>query len=242
MQPAIYITPAGRDYIATLLAGDRLEITRVMWGDGILPEFQDPYELTDLICPVAQATSTHPVARGAVVSFSVECRNDFNGGLTQRHDLTEFAVYALDAVGAEFMLYMGRLDDEPEPMPALNSLYVVVRRFPVAIAFVVEGVDVVMAFDLAAFVTTQDMEEYTTVTILPIIDALIVKRVKEHNEAPDAHSGLQNEITDHEARIQALETSLQSANNSQLYQIKFDNLDDLVFTGVWNAALQRVEF
>ena len=65
------ITVKGRKLLAKLVAGEQLEITRVMVGSGNLGE-ESPAYFDDLIQPVAQATSTEPVAEDNVVSFIVE--------------------------------------------------------------------------------------------------------------------------------------------------------------------------
>lgn len=43
----------GRQLIAGLLAGETLEISKVMVGSGQLTEGMEPSEITDLISPVA---------------------------------------------------------------------------------------------------------------------------------------------------------------------------------------------
>ena len=79
-QPGFMITVKGRKLLAKLVAGEQLEITRVMVGSGNLGE-ESPAYFDDLIQPVAQATSTEPVAEDGVVSFIVEYRSDLNGGI-----------------------------------------------------------------------------------------------------------------------------------------------------------------
>ena len=71
VQPGFMITVKGRKLLAKLVAGEQLEITRVMVGSGNLGE-ESPAYFDDLIQPVAQATSTEPVAEDNVVSFIVE--------------------------------------------------------------------------------------------------------------------------------------------------------------------------
>jgi len=252
MEPAIYVTRAGRAYIAKLTTGSTAEITRIMWGDGRLAEFENPWELTDLIHVVAQGTSTHPNAKGASVNFTCEFRNDLNGGLEERHDLTEFAIYALDPDDGEIMLYMGRIDKEPEPMPEYKIVndqgetvtrpYVIVRRFPVEIDFLAEGVNVVMAFNLDAFITAQNMTEYVTVTILPLIDELIRKRVKAHNTDPTAHQDIRNLIAQMSGRVDLLEGMFVHNITGNAFTVNFIDLDGLDVEGVWNSAAQRMEF
>ena len=77
-----FIIPAkGRELIASLLAGDTLTITRCMVGEGAPQEGVEPSALTDLVKPIAQATSTAPIVNRQQVDLTVEYRNDLNGGL-----------------------------------------------------------------------------------------------------------------------------------------------------------------
>ena len=77
-----FIVPnAGRDLITSLLAGEQLILTRCMVGTGQVPAEVQPTTLTDLVQPIAQATSTEPLVKGNQVDFTIEYRNDLNGGL-----------------------------------------------------------------------------------------------------------------------------------------------------------------
>ena len=78
IQPGFMITVKGRRLLAKLVAGEQLEITRIMVGSGNLGE-ESPAYFDDLIQPVAQATSTEPITEDNVVSFVVEYRSDLNG-------------------------------------------------------------------------------------------------------------------------------------------------------------------
>ena len=60
-----FIVPnAGRDLITSLLAGEQLILTRCMVGTGQVPAEVQPTTLTDLVQPIAQATSTEPLVKG----------------------------------------------------------------------------------------------------------------------------------------------------------------------------------
>lgn len=63
MNYGFIIPTRGRQLIAGLLAGETLEISKVMVGSGQLTEGMEPSEITDLISPVAIATSTKTVEK-----------------------------------------------------------------------------------------------------------------------------------------------------------------------------------
>ena len=105
-----FIIPAkGMELLTGLLAGDTLTITRCMVGTGQVPAETQPTALTDLVQPIAQATSTQPLVHGKQVDFTIQYRNDLHGGLENGFYLREFGVFARDKSGAEVMIYYGNL-------------------------------------------------------------------------------------------------------------------------------------
>ena len=145
------ITTEGRKLLAKLMAGEQLEITRVMVGSGDVEEGQSPAYFTDLVQPVAQATSTLPVAKEDTVSFVVEYRSDLNGGLQEGFWLKEFGVFARDEE-KEVLLYYATLGDFPQYVTAYKKGAVDIRRYPVSIT-VSDTVEVTLAYPALAFMT-----------------------------------------------------------------------------------------
>ena len=103
----------GKNLLAKLGTGEQLQITRIMVGKGELAEGQNPADFTDLVQPVAQATSTLPLVKENTLSFIVEYRNDLNGGLEEGFWLKEFGVFAQDGEN-EILLYYATLGDFPQ--------------------------------------------------------------------------------------------------------------------------------
>ena len=60
MEAGFTITKQGWHLLAKLLAGDKLELSKIMVGSGKVPEGVNPGEITELVRPVALATSTVP--------------------------------------------------------------------------------------------------------------------------------------------------------------------------------------
>lgn len=57
-----FVIPAqGWNLLASLLAGEKLNLTRIMVGSGRLPDGMEPGDVTELVQPVAAATSTIPM-------------------------------------------------------------------------------------------------------------------------------------------------------------------------------------
>ena len=112
------ITQKGLALLAKLHSGGTLEITRVMIGEGQVPEVGNLRDLEDLVAPVAQAASTKPVTVGTTTSFVVQYRNDLNGGLGRDININEYGVFANDPDEGEILLYVANLGDYYEPVPA----------------------------------------------------------------------------------------------------------------------------
>ena len=93
-----YMTQAGYALQAKLFAeGGDMTVTRVMVGGGVRPEGAEPSLLTDLVEPMAQATSTKPVRAGGEVSLVIEYRSDLSPELETPFQIKEFGVFALGA-------------------------------------------------------------------------------------------------------------------------------------------------
>ncbi len=173
------ITVAGRKLLAKRIAGEELEITRVMVGSGDVPEDTSPVYFTDLIQPMAQATSTLPVAKDNTVSFIVEYRSDLNGGLKQGFWIKEFGVFARDEEN-EILLYYATLGDFPQYVTAFQNGAVDIRRYPVTIA-IADGVDVTIAYPALAFVTEEKLRELLEKEAIPYLERIIKNSTIQSN-------------------------------------------------------------
>jgi len=93
------VTDRGRALIAKLIAGQTLNISRVMVGKGQMASTatrEDAAAMNDLITPVAQATTTIPTVTNGVAHFTVQFSSAMNGGLQTGFWLSELGVYAYD--------------------------------------------------------------------------------------------------------------------------------------------------
>lgn len=111
------ITNKGLALLSKLHSGNTLEITRVMVGEGKVPDDVNPRDLEDLVAPVAQATSTKPVTVGTTTSFVVQYRNDLNCGPDRDVNINEYGVFANDPDEGEILLYYANLGAYYEPGP-----------------------------------------------------------------------------------------------------------------------------
>lgn len=152
------ITKAGLSLIAKLTSGSQLRVSKVMIGGGKVPESTNPRDLTDLVSPIANATSTDPVTKNTTTSFIIEYRNDMNGGLKENIYINEFGVFAIDPEDGEILLYYGTLGLYPEPVVAYEpGDPIVTRRYPVSIGLS-EDVEVILEYPAEAWVIPDDIE------------------------------------------------------------------------------------
>ena len=235
------ITVEGRKLLAKLVAGSQLEITRVMVGNGDVEEGQSPAYFTDLVQPVAQATSTLPVAKEDTVSFVVEYRSDLNGGLEEGFWLKEFGVFARDEE-EEILLYYATLGDFPQYVTAYKKGAVDIRRYPVSIA-ISDSVEVVLAYPALAFMTSEEVKNFLTVNLLPAFLVDVQELIDKHNEDEEAHPKLKTLMdADLISRIERLENALFHDIKSNPFLVTFESLEGIVLTkGVWNQEKKRLE-
>ena len=149
-------TNAGRGLMASLLAGQTLTITRAMVGSGKPDSLEAMAGLTDLVAPVAQATSTTPVRTGDAVSLTVEYRSDMNGGLEEGFSINEYGLFAKTADSAETLIFYGCLGDHPQWVsPCTPGVAPDVRDYPVTIQISSE-VEVQIDYHADAFITAEE--------------------------------------------------------------------------------------
>lgn len=235
------VTDKGRELIAKLVAGQTLNITRVMVGSGTVDEDVEMTKLTTLVQPVALGTSTIPKYDGASVTMTAEYRSDLNGGLDHGFWLSEFGIYAYDPDVGEIMLYYGSLGDYPQYVSAKSDTGVDVRRFPVCIV-IGEDLGVTVDYKCEAWMTAEDVAEYTSDTILPDFLSEADTAVEKHNSDSDAHHAIQTTVADIDARLSLLELQYNTDVTGNPYIVTFASLDGIALEGVWNTAAKRAEF
>ena len=243
----IVLTRRGRELISKVLATSKpLEITGVMVGSGECPEDTFPGELTGLVEPVAEGTSTVPSYNGDTIRMTVEYRSDLNGGLERGFWLREFCVMAKDPDPDEgedekVMLVYGCLCDYPQYVSAYSEGRIDTRRFPICIV-IGEGANVVIDFSPEAFMTAEDVQEYCVTVILPNLLEEMRRMVSEHNLSDEAHPTLRNAFSNMDSRLTLLEMMYNKDVTGNPFSVTFEDLEDVTVEGVWNQTMARIEF
>lgn len=175
------VTVKGRNLVSGLIAGEELEITKVVVGSGTVPDGTDLSSMEALVAPVADATGSAPLVTDGVVSMTVEYRNDMNGGLAEDFKLSEFGIFAKKVgSGEEVLLYYAYLGDSAQPVNAYQTDRVDTKRYLVTIDLAIDP-DVQIIYSPDAFVAGQ--------------------MIADHIMDPDAHGGIS-------ARVGAVEKAL----------------------------------
>lgn len=149
------ITVAGRNLITSLMAGETIRFTRIVVGSGAMPEGVEPIDMTELVTPVAEGTSTIPTVENGAMYMTVEYRNDLNGGLKEGFWLREFGIYAQTDKTEEILLYYATLGDSPQPVNAYKDNRIDIRRYPVTIALELDA-DIQVTYNPSAFLTSAE--------------------------------------------------------------------------------------
>lgn len=235
------VTDDGRELIAKLVAGQKLNLSRVMVGSGIVEENVEMTKLTELVEPVALGTSTEPNYKGASVTMIIEYRSDLNGGLDHGFWMNEFGVFAYDPDKGEVMIYYGNLGDYPQYVSAKSDTGIDVRRFPICIV-IGEDLGVTVDYKCEAWMTAEDVSEYCTVTVLPMFLDEVRKLIEEHDDDPEAHHDIQNTVASVDARLALLELLFNTQVTGNPFTVTFETLDGVNLEGVWNVKAKRVDF
>lgn len=221
----VYMTKAGYALQAKLFAeGGDLKITKVEVGSGVLPEEADWRTLTELVESRARATSTAPVRKDCTVSLEIEYRSDLEAGVEEPFQINEFGLWAVGAEGREALILYGDLSDCPDTAVPLQYGGCV-RRYPVLLEM---GPDANARLDYPAGAWATHDE--------------LAAALAAHNRDGDAHPDLRGVCAGLNARVSLLELMYATEVSGNPFTVTFESLEGLTCTGVWNAALARLEF
>lgn len=234
-------TKKGRALIAKLLATKTLAISRVMVGAGTPNEDLNPDYLTDLVEPIASATTTLPIYDGETVRMTIEYRSDMNGGLETGFWLSEFAVYAYDPDDGEIMLYYGTLGDFPQWVSAYSKSGIDTRRYPISITVGKDAI-VIIDFSPEAFMTADDIDDYGVTILLPKFLVKAQELVDLHDISSSAHQSIQSDMSDIDSRLSLMELMYSTEVKGNPFAVTFDSLEGLTVSGVWNVPQKKIEF
>lgn len=238
------ITTAGRNFLARLLAGETMEISRVAVGSGQLADGEELEDRTDLVETVAMATSLEPVVEGNQMSLMIEYRSDLNGGLDEGFNLNEFGIFVIDdqSETGETLLLYATLGEHPQYVAAYTGNTVDIRRFPVTIV-IGEDRNVVVSYRTEAWMTQEDVRNYYSLVLLPLVKEEIDEKISIHNRDTLAHHDIRDETRMLDSKVKNLEVGLRNNVLSNMFSITFHTLDKVeLVAGIWNRNTDTIDF
>ena len=240
------ITAAGLIVLAKGTAGEKINYTRIVLGDGYLEEGMTPRSLTDVVSPRASIdiTKLKVNSDGTVAVGGVFSNDQTSEGFYYR----ELGLYAEDpdpAVGEVLYCY-GNCGDLAEWIPPTGGATIVEKTIDI-VTVIGTATNVTAYIPADAYATKQDYENYKAIALAAQATANEAKSLAEQaveiaNTAAQAVIDLTKAVTQNTSKINTLWDAVFSDITTNPFQITFVDLDGITLSsGVWNATLQRLE-
>ena len=240
------ITAAGLIVLAKGAAGEKINYTRIVLGDGYLEEGQTPRSLTDVVNPRAtiDITKLKVNTDGTAAVGGVFSNDQTSDGFYYR----ELGLYAEDpdpAVGEVLYCY-GNCGDLAEWIPPTGGATIVEKTIDI-ITVIGTATKVTAYIPADAYATKLDYETYKAIALAAQAtanDAIAIAQqaVTVAEGAAQAVISISNSVAQNTSKINTLWDAVFSDITSNPFQITFVNLSGITLTsGVWNATLQRLE-
>ena len=240
------ITTAGLIVLAKGVAGQQINYTKIVLGDGYLEEGQTPRSLTGVVSPKATVDITKLKINGdgTVAVGGIFTNGDETDGFYYR----ELGLYADDPdedVGEVLYCY-GNCGDLAEWIPPTGGATIVEKTIDIVTA-IGTATNVTAYIPADAYATKEDYENYKAIALAAQATAnqailLAQQAVGIAEQAAAAVVDLSNVVQQNTSKITTLWDAVFGDITTNPFQITFANLDGITLTsGVWNATLQRLE-
>ncbi len=240
------ITTAGLIVLAKGVAGQKINYTKIVLGDGYLEEGQTPRTLTGVVSPKATVDITKLKINGdgTVAVGGIFTNGDETDGFYYR----ELGLYAEDPdpeVGEVLYCY-GNCGDLAEWIPPSGGATIVEKTIDIVTA-IGTATNVTAYIPADAYATKEDYENYKAIALAAQAAAnqailLAQQAVGIAEQAAAAVVDLSNVVQQNTSKITTLWDAVFGDITTNPFQITFANLDGITLTsGVWNATLQRLE-
>ena len=240
------ITTAGLIVLAKGVAGQKINYTKIVLGDGYLEEGQTPRTLTGVVSPKATVDITKLKINGdgTVTVGGIFTNGDETDGFYYR----ELGLYAEDPdpeVGEVLYCY-GNCGDLSEWIPPTGGATIVEKTIDIVTA-IGTATNVTAYIPADAYATKEDYENYKAIALAAQATAnqailLAQQAVGIAEQAAAAVVNLSNVVQQNTSKITTLWDAVFGDITTNPFQITFANLDGITLTsGVWNATLQRLE-
>ena len=227
------ITTAGLIVLAKGVAGQKINYTKIVLGDGYLEEGQSPRTLTGVVSPKATVDIT---------------KLKINGDETEGFYYRELGLYAEDPdpeVGEVLYCY-GNCGDLAEWIPPSGGATIVEKTIDIVTA-IGTATNVTAYIPADAYATKEDYETYKAIALgaqATAEEALAIARqaIAIAQAAEASVNDLSNAVGQNTSKIATLWDAFFSEITTNPFQITFADLTGITLTaGIWNSGLQRLE-
>ena len=240
------ITTAGLIVLAKGVAGQKINYTKIVLGDGYLEEGQTPRTLTGVVSPKATVDITKLKING---DGTMAVGGIFtNGDKTEGFYYRELGLYAEDPdpeVGEVLYCY-GNCGDLAEWIPPSGGATIVEKTIDIVTA-IGTATNVTAYIPADAYATKEDYETYKAIALgaqATAEEALAIARqaIAIAQAAEASANDLSNAVGQNTSKIATLWDAVFSDITTNPFQIAFADLTGITLTaGIWNATLQRLE-
>lgn len=236
------ITTAGLIVLAKGVAGQKINYTKIVLGDGYLEEGQTPRTLTGVVSPKATVDITKLKING---DGTVAVGGIFtNGDETEGFYYRELGLYAEDPdpeVGEVLYCY-GNCGDLAEWIPPSGGATIVEKTIDIVTA-IGTATNVTAYIPADAYATKEDYETYKAIALgaqATAEEALALARqaIAIAQAAEASANDLSNAVGQNTSKIATLWDAVFSDITSNPFQITFADLTGITLkSGVWNTLL-----
>lgn len=238
------MTVAGLLVLAKGVAGQKINFTRIVMGDGYLEEGQQPRTLESVISPraIVDISKININGDGTVAIGGIFTNKDEDNGFYYR----ELGLYADDPEAGEVLYCYGNSGDLAEWIPPTGGSTVLEKTIDIITA-IGTAANVTAYINPGAFVTVQQFEDYKAIALgaqMTAEEALALAKLaleiaqKARGDVIDL-TALINQLN---SKIATLWDSVFTEITTNPWLITFADLNGITLTsGNWNKSLQRLE-
>ena len=239
------VTNLGENALALAITGEKLRFTRIVMGDGFIPDYTSIGDMTDVVAPVVvlPISGVKKSTNDTVVFTGI-----FHPDQTEvQFYYREVGLYAEDpATGEEILFAYGNCGNEAELIYPAGSSALVEKTISLSVQL--KGASNVTAYIPSDACATKDDYEFYLRQVIIFIDraekaiADAEEAIKKAKEMTDTVLELVPVINDTKAKVELLYDAIYGELTDNPFTVTFGTLDQVnVVSGVWNTARQRLE-
>ena len=240
------ITATGLIVLAKGLVGGTIRFTKIVLGDGYIPEGSAPRSMNDVVSPkaVVDISKLKLNPDGTVVVGGIFNNRELNDGFYYR----ELGLYVEDPDqnAGEVLYCYGNAGDTAEWIPPTGGSTILEKTIDI-ITVIGNAANVTAYIPADAYVTRAEYDNVISITINIQKEMQEAVKVAE-NAVSIAYAtqldleALAARVARNESRIQILWDAVFSNITTNPFLITFADLDGITLTsGVWNTSRQRLE-